>query len=82
MLTTVLFLIVLQNHINIFTALTDFTANYGLKVLSYDDVYGSNPSIFFKGKPDVTIDLNGLDKIAAPVINATSDNKSVLQGAK
>jgi hypothetical protein len=32
-------------------------------VLSYDDVYGSNPSIFFSGSPDVTIDLYGLDKV-------------------
>lgn len=51
-------------------------------VLSYDDVYGSNPSIFFKGKPNVTIDLNGLDKISAPAINATSTANSVLQNAK
>ena len=32
-------------------------------VLSYDDVYGENPSIFFAGHPDVTIDLYGLDKV-------------------
>ena len=34
-------------------------------VLSYDDVYGSNPSIFFAGHPDVTIDLHGLDTVMA-----------------
>ena len=32
-------------------------------VLSYDDVYGANPSIFFSGNPDIKIDLYGLDKV-------------------
>ena len=34
-------------------------------VLSYDDVYGENPSIFFAGHPSVTIDLHGLDKVSS-----------------
>ncbi len=32
-------------------------------VLSYDDIYGTNPSIFFADHPDITIDLYGLDKV-------------------
>ena len=32
-------------------------------VLSYDDVYGYNPSIFNSGNPDITIDLHGLDQV-------------------
>lgn len=32
-------------------------------VLSYDDVYGENPSIFFKDHPEITVDLYGLDKV-------------------
>lgn len=50
-------------------------------VLSYDDVYGSNPSIFFKNNPDVTIDLYGLDKVENSELS-TSVKASELENAK
>lgn len=35
-------------------------------VLSYDDVYGTNPSIFFDGGATVTVTLNSLERVKLP----------------
>ncbi len=51
-------------------------------VLSYDDVYGSNPSIFFKGNPNVTIDLYGLDKVTKPSQDKVQSAAKVSEGAE
>lgn len=45
-------------------------------VLSYDDVYGSNPSIFFKNNPDITIDLYGLDEVNSSSISTSNKETS------
>ena len=34
-------------------------------VLSYDDVYGYDPAIYFSGYPDVTVTLNSVEKVAS-----------------
>lgn len=40
-------------------------------VLSYDDIYGEEPTIYFANYPDVTITLNSVAKVTAATVNKT-----------